>query len=105
MPEQQVLDAICNLVDGGGIRHVREVVIWHLVGFVQGRILQCQPLVLEVWFTNFSSTGSRREDPYRAILICAAPATVSRRAFCPAFVDTTDSPETGHWEGDKGCSA
>jgi hypothetical protein len=23
MPEQQVLDAICNLVDGGGIRHVR----------------------------------------------------------------------------------
>ena len=23
VPEQQVLDAICNLVDGGGIRHVR----------------------------------------------------------------------------------
>jgi hypothetical protein len=23
VPEQQVLNAVCNLVDGGGVRHVR----------------------------------------------------------------------------------
>ena len=48
-------------------------------------ILQLQPLVLEVWFTNFSSTGSRRVIPHGVNLTCAAPATVSRRAFMPSF--------------------
>jgi hypothetical protein len=48
---------------------------------VQGLILQSSLLVLEVWFTNLSSTGSRREGPYGANFTCAAPATVSRRAL------------------------
>ena len=83
--EQQVLNAVCNLVDGGWVRHVRYMIIGHIVGFVQADILQCYLLVLEGWFTALSSTGSRREDPFRAILTCAAPATVSRRAFLPRF--------------------
>jgi len=81
VPKQQVLDAVCNLVDGGEVRHVRAIVISNIVGLVQGLILQSSLLVLEVWFTNLSSTGSRREGPYRVNFTCAAPATVSRRAF------------------------
>jgi hypothetical protein len=76
-----VLDAFCNLVDGGGVRHVRAIVISSIVGLVQGDILQCPLLVLETWFTSFSSTGSRRAIPLGVNSTCAAPATVSRRAF------------------------
>ena len=52
-----------------------------IVGLVQVPILQWHLLVLGVWFTNLSSTGSRREGPYGVNFTCAAPATVSRRAF------------------------
>ena len=56
-----------------------------IVGLVQVPILQWHLLVLGVWFTNLSSTGSRRASPYGVNLTCAAPATVSRRAFLPRF--------------------
>lgn len=81
VPKQEVLDAFCNLVDGGGVRHVRAVVISSIVGLVQGDILQCPLLVLETWFASLSSTGSRRAIPLGVHSTCAAPATVSRRAF------------------------
>jgi hypothetical protein len=76
-----------------------------IVGLVQADILQCGLLVLEAWFTGLSSTGSRRASPYGANLTCAAPATVSRRAFAPLSSNATERPETGAWEGDEGCSA
>jgi len=56
-----------------------------IVGLVQVPILQWHLLVLGVWFTNLSSTGSRRGSPHGVNLTCAAPATVSRRAFLPRF--------------------
>jgi hypothetical protein len=85
--EQEVLNAVCNLVDGGGVRHVRAIVISSIVGLVQGQILQSNLLVLEIWFASLSSTGSRRASPLGANSTCAAPATVSRRAFKgPAFI-------------------
>jgi hypothetical protein len=106
MAEQKVLNPVCNLVDGGGIRHVRRIVMSLIVGLVQVHILQWHLLVLEVWFTNFSSTGSRRGSPYGVTLTCAAPATVSRRAFfAPLSSIATERSETGAWEGDEGCSA
>jgi hypothetical protein len=106
VPEQEVLNAVCNLVDGGGIRHVRGIVMSLIVGLVQGDILQWAELVLEAWFASLSSTGSRRESPHGAHFTCAAPATVSRRAFKAPFSSiATECPETGIWEGDEGCSA
>jgi hypothetical protein len=96
MPEQEVLNAVCNLVDGGGIRHVRGIVMPLIVGLVQGDILQWGLLVLGAWFASLSSTGSRRERPHGA----------SRRAFkAPLSSIATECPETGIWEGDEGCSA
>jgi len=83
--EQKVLNPVCNLVDGGGIRHVRGIVMSLIVCLVQVLILQWHLLVLGVWFTNPSSTGSRRASPHGVNLTCAAPATVSRRAFLPRF--------------------
>ena len=106
VPEQQVLNAVCNLVDGGGVRHVRGIVMPLIVGLMQADILQCALLVLGAWFASLSSTGSRRERPHGANLTCAAPATVSRRAFlAPLSSIATECPETGIWEGDEGCSA
>jgi hypothetical protein len=83
--EQKVLNPVCNLVDGGGIRHVSGIVMSLIVGLVQVPILQWHLLVLGVWFTNPSSTGSRSVIPHGVKVTCAAPATVSRRAFLPRF--------------------
>ena len=107
VPEQKMLDAFCNLVDGGGIRHVRAIVISSIVGLVQGDILQWGLLVLETWFTSLSSTGSRRDTPPRGELHLRCPRNGQQTGFFKAPLSSiaTECPETGIWEGDEGCSA
>jgi hypothetical protein len=66
-------------------------------------------LVLAVWFTRRSSTGSLRVRSNKTeYLTSAAPATVSGRYVflnsknAPAFIYTTETLE--FWEGDEGSS-
>ena len=92
--QQQALDALGDLVDLGLVRHGMKI-----VGFGETGSVESGSLVLAVWFTRRSSTGSRRKSrpaegltPLRAApiqLTCAAPATVNGRVFFQSSVEKT----------------
>ena len=99
MSKQQVFNTFSNQVDGLVVCHGRQKVNSRIVGLKTDSYLQSNLLVLAVWFTRRSSTGSRspnrlwqRLPSVRPRSACAAPATVKRtncsRGFALSHIAT-----------------
>jgi hypothetical protein len=63
--QQQALNALGDLVKVLGVGHILGLKFSHCRVATRSNALECAVLVLAVWFTRCSSTGSRRESSHK----------------------------------------